>query len=67
VVGGSVVTSNISSKFLPGILIGYISELNEDSNKLTKSGTVTPVVDFKHLQEVLVILELKEVGNENGN
>ncbi len=67
VVGGSVVTSNISSKFLPGILIGYISELNEDSNKLTKSGTVTPVVDFKHLQEVLVILELKEVGSENGN
>ena len=67
VVGGSVVTSNISSKFLPGILIGYISELNEDSNKLTKSGTVTPVVDFKHLQEVLVILELKEVGNDNGN
>ena len=66
-VGGSVVTSNISSKFLPGILIGYISELNEDSNKLTKSGTVTPVVDFKHLQEVLVILELKEVGSENGN
>ena len=67
VVGTSVVTSNISSKFLPGILIGYISELNEDSNKLTKSGTVTPAVDFKHLQEVLVILELKEVGNENGN
>ena len=67
VVGGSVVTSNISSKFLPGILIGYISELNEDPNKLTKSGTVTPVVDFKHLQEVLIILELKEVGSENGN
>ncbi len=66
-VGGSVVTSNISSKFLPGILIGYISELNEDPNKLTKSGKVTPVVDFKHLQEVLVILQIKEVGNTNGN
>ena len=61
-VGTAVVTSNISSKFLPGILIGYVSELNEDSNKLTKSGTITPVVDFKHLQEVLVILELKETG-----
>ena len=48
-------TSSISEKFLPGILIGYISELNNDSNNLTKSGTVNPAVDFKHLQEVLVI------------
>ena len=54
-VGDKVVTSNISEKFLPGILIGYISELNNDSNNLTKSGTVNPAVDFKHLQEVLVI------------
>lgn len=59
-VGDKVVTSYISEKFLPGILIGYISELNNDSNNLTKSGFVTPAVDFRHLQEVLVILELKE-------
>ncbi len=59
-VGDRVVTSYISEKFLPGILIGYISEINNDSNNLTKSGYVTPVVDFRHLQEVLVILELKE-------
>ena len=54
-VGDKVVTSSISEKFLPGILIGYISELNNDSNNLTKSGTVNPAVDFKHLQEALVI------------
>ncbi len=66
-VGTAVVTSNISSKFLPGILIGYVSDLKEDANNLTKSGTITPVVDFKHLQEVLVILELKETGNSDGN
>ena len=59
-VGDKVVTSYISEKFLPGILIGYISELNNDANNLTKSGYITPVVDFRHLQEVLVILELKE-------
>ncbi len=59
-VGDKVVTSYISEKFLPGILIGYISELNNDPNNLTKSGYITPVVDFRHLQEVLVILELKE-------
>lgn len=59
-VGDKVVTSNISEKYLPGILIGYICELNNDANNLTKSGQITPVVDFRHLQEVLVILELKD-------
>ena len=60
-IGTAVVTSNISSKYLPGILIGYVSDLKKDANDLTKSGTITPVVDFMHLQEVLVILETKEV------
>ena len=59
-VGDKVVTSSISEKYLPGILIGYISELNNDANNLTKSGTVNPAVDFHHLQEVLVIRTLKE-------
>lgn len=58
-VGDKVVTSNISEKFLPGILIGYISELGNDANNLTKSGQITPVVDFRHLHEVLVITDLK--------
>lgn len=58
-VGDKVVTSNISEKYMPGILIGYISELNNNANNLSKSGQLTPVVDFRHLQEVLVILETK--------
>ena len=61
-VGDSVVTSNISDKYLPGILIGYVTEISDDSNQLTKSGKITPVVDFKHLQDVLVIMQLKETG-----
>ena len=58
--GDKVVTSNISDKYLPGILIGYIVTINTDSNNMTKSGTIIPVVDFKHLDEVLVITEIKE-------
>lgn len=57
--GEKVITSNISDKYLPGILIGYVDEIDTDSNNLTKSGTLRPVVDFAHLEEVLVILELK--------
>ena len=59
-IGDMVVTSNISDKYLPGILIGYVSEVNKDENDLSKSGTITPVVDFKHLSDVLVIKQLKE-------
>ena len=59
--GDKIVTSNISDKYLPGILIGYISTINRDANNLTKSGYITPAVDFEHLEEVLVILELKQV------
>jgi len=59
-VGDKIVTSNISDKYLPGILIGYITTLEEDSNNLTKSGTLTPAVDFEHMNVVLVILEKKQ-------
>ncbi|MBQ7680302.1 MAG: rod shape-determining protein MreC, partial [Butyrivibrio sp.] len=34
-IGDKVVTSNISDKYLPGILIGYIASIEEDSNHLT--------------------------------
>ena len=58
--GEQVVTSQISSKYVQGILIGYISEINVDDNNLTRSGYITPVVDFKKLQEVLVITSTKK-------
>ncbi len=59
-IGDKIVTSNISDKYLPGILIGYISTLDDDSNNLTKSGTITPAVDFEHMNIVLVLLDLKK-------
>lgn len=62
-IGDKVVTSNISDQYLPGLLIGYISSISTDSNNLTKSGHLTPVVDFEHLNEVLVIKELKQQVN----
>lgn len=58
-VGEQIVTSHISDKYVQGILIGYVSEVQVDSNNLTRSGYITPVVDFKKLQEVLVITKTK--------
>ena len=65
-VGDQIVTSYISDKYLQGILIGSISEINVDSNNLTHSGYITPAVDFKNIQEVLVITTTKaELTGEN--
>ncbi|MGN0321003.1 MAG: rod shape-determining protein MreC [Lachnospira sp.] len=58
--GDKVVTSNISDKYLQGILIGYVKDVKLDSNNLTQSGYIVPAVDFNNLQEVLVITQLKE-------
>ena len=63
--GDKIVTSSVSNKFLKGILIGYISEVSTDANKLTKSGTIIPAVDFNDIQEVLVIKELKQQKTED--
>ncbi|SEP88662.1 rod shape-determining protein MreC [Lachnospiraceae bacterium RM5] len=62
--GDMIVTSNISSRFLPGILIGYVKDITNDSNNLTKSALLTPVVDFAHLDIVLIIKEQKNTGEE---
>lgn len=62
--GDKVVTSDISDKFLPNLLIGYISSIDRDANNLTKSGLIVPAVDFEHLGEVLVITDLKQTVSE---
>ena len=36
-----------------------------DSNNLTKSGSITPAVDFEHLSTVLVITDLKQQVDES--
>ena len=58
--GEQIVTSHISSKYLPGILIGYVYDIETDANNLTRSGLITPAVDFQHMQEVLVITKTKQ-------
>ena len=58
-VGDAVVTSYVSDQYQQGILIGYIASIEVNSNNLTKSGTITPVVDFQHIENVLVISDVK--------
>ena len=58
--GDQIVTSNISSKFLPGLLIGYATDVTTDNTRLTKSGYLVPVAQFSSLQEVLIITQIKD-------
>ncbi len=66
--GDEVVTSHLGEIYPPGILIGTVKSVETDQNKLTKTALLEPVVDFKHLEEVLVInlheLSKEEVGEE---
>lgn len=62
--GDMIVTSNISEKYLEGILIGYAKDVKVDANNLTQSGYIVPAVDFKHVSDVLVILDKKITVDE---
>ena len=64
--GAELVTSNVSSKYLEGIAIGFISNIELDETRLTQIARLTPIVDFAHLQEVLIITELKNVPDMSG-
>lgn len=65
--GMRILTSNLSSDYLPGILIGYARDVAIDSSNLQQAGYLTPAVRFDSLREVVVILDLKvkeETGGE---
>jgi len=61
--GYEVVTSPVSDKYLPGILIGYARDIKTDSSNITKSAHLTPAADFSGLDMVLVITEVKDSGD----
>ncbi len=63
--GEALYTSYESPKFQPGILIGYVSDIKEDSNGLTRSAKLTPVINFEELDTVLVITSVKTIFEED--
>ena len=65
-VGEQVVTSHVSDRFLQGLFIGYVSDVKVDSNNLTRSGYITPAVDFSKLHEVLVITTTQKRTHQTG-
>jgi rod shape-determining protein MreC len=62
IIGDSIVTSHLSDIYPEGIMIGTIIEITDNINQMTKTAVLEPVVDFMHLEEVLVI---QQVFQEN--
>ena len=44
-------------------MLPHTCQTENNSNNLTKSGTITPVVDFEHIENVMVITQLKQTGD----
>lgn len=55
IVGDEIITSQLSEIYPPGITIGRIKEITTNENGLTKDALIEPVVDFKHIETVLVM------------
>ena len=54
--GDEIVTSHLSDIYPAGITIGYVKEIYlEENTKLSKTAIIEPVVDFKHLEKVLIV------------
>ncbi len=62
VIGDEVITSHLGSMYPQGILIGTIKEIETDSSKLTRTAILEPAVDFKRLEEVLVLNQVWDNG-----
>lgn len=58
--GDEIITSFLSEVYPSGLSIGYVKEIQVDSNGLTKHAIIQPSVDFKHLETLLVIKETVE-------
>ncbi|MDA3845796.1 MAG: rod shape-determining protein MreC [Vallitaleaceae bacterium] len=64
IVGDDIITSHLSDIYPEGILIGTITEITDNDHKMTKTAVLKPVVDFMHLEEVLVIKQVFQLESE---
>ncbi|SEF43660.1 rod shape-determining protein MreC [Eubacterium ruminantium] len=60
-VGDRVITSNVSDRYFYGITIGYVTEITNDTNNITKTAKISTAVDFSDVKDVLVIIDRKQV------
>jgi rod shape-determining protein MreC len=57
-VGDTVLTSGVDKIYPKGLIIGEVVEVGEESNQ--KKVVINPAVNFKRLEEVMVLMEVTE-------
>lgn len=66
-VGDVIETSGIGGIYPKGILIGKVKEVRKSNNELNKYAVVEPAVDFKRLEEVIILknrVNIEKTGSE---
>lgn len=58
--GDQIITSHLSDIYPPGIPVGVVEEVTTGKNGLTQYAYIKPFVDFKHLENVLVMTSESE-------
>ncbi len=56
-IGDEIITAGLGEIYPKGIKIGRISQIDKESFGITQSITILPSVDFKKLEEVVVLIE----------
>lgn len=54
-VGDAIETSGIGGIYPKGIIIGKVKEVRKSNNELNKYAVIEPAVDFKRLEEVIIL------------
>ncbi len=63
-VGDILITSGLGEMFPKGLKIGYVAEVMMAPNGLVKQAMVIPYVEFGKLEEVMVVMAVKELPDE---
>lgn len=54
-IGDEIISSGLGEIYPKGLLIGKVSAVEEDKDKLYKVAEITPAVDFSSLEELMII------------
>ncbi|KUO51563.1 MAG: hypothetical protein APF76_12975 [Desulfitibacter sp. BRH_c19] len=63
-VGDILITSGLGEIFPKGLKIGYVTEVVMAPNGLVKQAMIIPYVEFGKLEEVMVVMQVKELPEE---
>ncbi len=62
--GDTVITSGLDGMFPKGLMVGTVAEVSRQADSAARYIVVSPLVDFNHIEEVLVLRTVIETDQE---